>query len=108
MRKPNQRRHHVLAILSLAIFLCSGCSGLKYHPIWKHALGGAVVGLIIGHQSDEDGAGAALGAAVFAGGETLRQLDQQSKKDLEEAAEAVAQEASASTARPSEPESNSP
>ncbi len=46
---------------------------------------------IVGHQSDECGNGAVIGAAVFATGDLLHQIDQYNeKKKVEEAAEKVA------------------
>jgi hypothetical protein len=81
-----------LILASLCIWLC-GCQGLQYHDIYMSAAGGAAVGAIVGHQSDECAAGAAIGAAVFATGELLSQIDDLSDKDkreIEEAAEEVA------------------
>jgi hypothetical protein len=63
---------------------------LRYHNIYMAAAGGALIGAIVGHQSDECGAGAAIGAAAFATGELLRQIDNLQEKELEEAANAVA------------------
>jgi len=80
----------VLLIASLVISLCGGCSGLKYHNIYRAAFCGAAIGAVIGHQSDECEAGAFLGAAVFAVGDLLHQMDDLSEKRLEEAAEEVA------------------
>jgi hypothetical protein len=80
----------VLTIASLCISLC-GCQGLEYHDIYMHALGGAAVGAIVGNQSDECAAGAAVGAAIFATGELLDQIDDLPKeRKIEEAAEEVA------------------
>lgn len=86
------RNVFVVAVLaSMCIALSGGCQGLEYHKIYMTALGGAAIGAIVGHQSDECGAGAAVGAAVFAVGELLHQIDDLPKeKKLEEAAEEVA------------------
>lgn len=78
-----------LVIVCMSVALC-GCQGLEYHDIYMAAIGGAALGAIVGHQSDECGAGAAVGAAVFAAGELLSQVDDLSEKELDEAAEEVA------------------
>jgi hypothetical protein len=80
-----------LVVMLLCISLCGGCSGLKYHRIFMAGLGGAAVGAIIGHQSDECAAGAGVGAAVFAAGELLHQVDDLKERDVKKAAEEVAQ-----------------
>ncbi len=80
-----------LAVLVVVMSLCGGCSELKYHEIFGAGLIGAGVGAIVGHQSDECGAGAAIGAAVFATGDLLKQVDDlNEKKKMEKAAEEVA------------------
>jgi hypothetical protein len=68
-------------ISSLVVSLCGGCASLQWHPIYSAALGGALVGLIIGHQSNEDGEGAALGAAIAATGCLLKQIDDMAKEE---------------------------
>ncbi|MBN2133065.1 MAG: hypothetical protein JW741_26430 [Sedimentisphaerales bacterium] len=91
MPKARQNRWiAVLLIAALMVSLCGGCSGLKSHKIYQAALCGAAIGAIIGHQSDECENGALLGAAVFAVGDLLSQMDDLSEKKLEEAAEEVA------------------
>lgn len=77
----------VCVLASLCIALSGGCQDLKYHRIYMTAAGGAALGAIIGHQSDECGAGAGVGAAVFAVGELLHQIDDLNEQKLEEAAE---------------------
>ena len=80
----------VLAIVSLSISLC-GCQGLEYHDLYVAGIAGAAVGAIVGHQSDECAAGAGIGAAVFATGELLSQIDDlPQQREVEEAAEEVA------------------
>ena len=78
-------------IVSLVLGLC-GCgsenqnrksNGLKLSPIYGAALGGAIIGGIIGHQSHETGEGVAIGAAVLGVGELLRQTDKLSEKERE-------------------------
>lgn len=88
----NVRRVFIIGILVVvSISLCGGCQGLEYHKIYMTALAGAAIGAIVGHQSDECGAGAGVGAAIFATGELLHQIDDLPKqKKLEEAAEEVA------------------
>jgi hypothetical protein len=80
-----------LVVVSLLISLCAGCEGMKYHEIYMTAAGGAVVGWIVGHQYDEDGWGAAAGAAAFGFGDFLKQLDNLPQKPLEEAAKDVSE-----------------
>ncbi len=81
-----------LVVLLVGISLCGGCSSdLKYSQIFGAGLCGAAVGAIVGHQSDECGNGAAIGAAVFATGDLLHQIDQiNEKKKVEKAADEVA------------------
>jgi len=77
----------IILIVSLALSLCGGCNGggkpLKLSPIYQTALGGALIGGIIGYQSDEAAAGAALGVAVFGVGELLNQTDRMPHKEKE-------------------------
>jgi hypothetical protein len=73
----------VALVASVVIGLCAGCnernSDMKLSPIYTSALTGALIGGIIGYQSDETGNGAALGAAVFGVGQWLSEMDQQHK-----------------------------
>jgi len=83
MKKTTQNRlAAVILILSLVPGLC-GCNEgngkMKLHPIYSNALLGALVGGIIGHQSDEPGEGAALGAAIFGVGSLLHEMDHAQK-----------------------------
>jgi hypothetical protein len=82
----------VVAILaSVCVVLSGGCRNLEYHKIYMTGLAGAAVGAIVGHQSDECGAGAGVGAAVFAVGELLHQVDEMPReKKMEKAADEVA------------------
>jgi hypothetical protein len=84
--KTQNRKTSVLIVLvvSLVMSACGGCSSscdscgsdrLKLSPIYESMLWGAAIGGIIGHQSDEAGNGAALGAAVFGVGALLKQTD---------------------------------
>jgi len=54
-----------------------GCHGLKLNPIYTAALTGALIGGIVGYQSDEPGEGAAVGAAIFGVGELLHEIDRE-------------------------------
>jgi len=81
----------IILIVSLVLSLC-GCGsenkshsgdGLKLSPIYGAILGGALIGGIIGHQSDETGEGVAIGAAICGVGELLRQTDKLSQKERE-------------------------
>ena len=71
----------VTLIGSLVVSLCGGCASLQWHPIYEAALGGALIGWIIGHQSNEDGEGAAVGAAIAVTGCILKQIDDASKEE---------------------------
>jgi hypothetical protein len=81
----------IILIVSLVLSLCGCCSenqshsgdGLKLSPIYGAAIGGAIIGGIIGHQSDETGEGAALGAVILGVGELLSQTDRMSRKERE-------------------------
>jgi len=81
----------ILLVVSLVLGLCGCCSenqsdcdnGLKLSPIYGAALGGALIGGIIGHQSGETDKGIAIGAAVLGVGELLRQTDKLSPKKRE-------------------------
>ncbi len=68
----------VTLILSLVLGLC-GCNEgngkMKLSPIYTSALMGALVGGIIGYQSDETDEGIALGAAVCGVGALLSEMD---------------------------------
>jgi len=78
----------VILVASLILVL-SGCceenrtdggKPLRLHPIYNAAIGGAIIGGIIGHQSDEPGEGAAIGAAVFGITLLFSEIDRQHKK----------------------------
>jgi gas vesicle protein len=60
---------------------CGGCAELRWHPVYTSALVGAAVGAIIGHQSEEEGEGALIGAAIAATGELLQQSDMLAGKE---------------------------
>jgi hypothetical protein len=84
MRTAVKRKPVTIALAaSVVIGLCAGCnegnSNMKLSPIYTSALTGALIGGIIGYQSDETGEGAALGAAVFGVGQLLSEMDQQHK-----------------------------
>ena len=72
-------RKRVLAMIVviglLGSIFCSGC-GLSLHPIYKSTLAGALIGGIIGYQSDEALAGALIGGAILGVGELLSQTDE--------------------------------
>jgi len=71
----------IALICALVLSICGGCESLQWHPIYNAALGGALLGWIIGHQSDHDGEGAAIGAAIAATGCLLKQIDDASKEE---------------------------
>ncbi len=89
MRKNYRKVFTPLIIVALCLVLCGGCEGLKYHHIFVAGVIGAGVGGIVGHQSDECPAGIAIGAAVFATGELLHQIDHLNKEKVEDAAHEV-------------------
>ena len=61
---------------ALGLSLCGCYEGMKWHPVYNAALIGGVVGVIVGHQYDKDGQGAAIGAAIGATGCFLSQVDE--------------------------------
>lgn len=73
----------IVLIVSLVLGFCGGCnsncSGFKLSPIYRAAITGAIVGGIIGYQSEEPGEGAAVGAAIFGVGQLLKEIDKQHK-----------------------------
>lgn len=85
----------VVLALSLVLGLCTGCnegnSNVKLSPIFNSAVAGALIGGIIGYQSDETGEGVAVGAAVFGVGQLLHELDEanREKERKEECAKRV-------------------
>ena len=97
MKTIQKKSVAVVLVLSLVLGLCAGCNegnsggGLKLNPIYTQAMVGALVGGIVGYQSDETGEGVAVGAVVLGVGELLNQLDRAHKEDecKEEAAKRV-------------------
>ena len=72
----------IALVVSVALGLCGcneGNSNMKLNPIYTQSLVGALIGGIVGYQSDEPGEGAAVGAAIFGVGELLHQIDQDHK-----------------------------
>jgi hypothetical protein len=81
-----------LIVTSLLVSLCAGCHGMKYSKIAGGAVGGALIGWIIGHQYDEPGDGALIGAgagALVGLASALDDLPPQPKENLEKAAKDV-------------------
>lgn len=84
MKTINSKTRFFLAIIAVSLLLNAGCGeGMKWKPVYNSAMFGALVGGIVGHQSDETGAGVAIGASVFALGEILSQSDDLSKNHSE-------------------------
>lgn len=88
MKTTTQNRSvAVILILSLVLGLCGGCNEgngkMQLHPIYSNTLTGALIGGIIGYQSDEAGEGAALGAALFGVGSLLHEMDHAQKHSNE-------------------------
>ena len=85
------RKKPVMIVLTVSLVLSACCSSdsggnsgrLKLSPIYGSALGGALLGIIIGSGSDEEGEGAAIGAAIFGVGALLEQTDKMSDKHRE-------------------------
>jgi len=69
MKAVKRRALAMIVVVSLlASVFCSGC-GMSLHPIYKATLAGALIGGIIGYQSDEALAGALIGGAILGVGE---------------------------------------
>ena len=76
MKVVRKRVLVMIVVVSLLVSVfCGGC-GLSLHPIYKSTLVGALIGGIIGYQSDEALAGALIGGAVLGVGELLSQTDE--------------------------------
>ena len=75
----------IVVVSLLASVFCSGC-GLSMHPIYKSTLAGALIGGIIGYQSDEALAGALIGGAILGVGELLSQTDEIAEEQEEQSA----------------------
>ena len=76
-----------LLIIGLLILAAPGCNSsdttIDLEHIAQSALAGAALGYVIGHQSNEDGEGVAVGASVFALAALLGEIDrvEEAKKD---------------------------
>ena len=76
------RRPLLFALIATLVFSLCGCNeGMKWHPVYDAALIGGVVGVIVGHQSDNECKGAAIGAAIGAVGSYLKQYDELASAD---------------------------
>jgi hypothetical protein len=81
----------ILLAVSLVLGLCGCCSenqndcenGLKITPIYAAAIGGGIIGGIVGHQSDETKEGVAVGAVLFSVGQLLSQIDDMAHEEKE-------------------------
>ena len=81
-------RSVVLTVILLAAF--GGCceehrsdrgKPMRLSPIYQSAICGAIIGGIVGHQSDEPGEGAAIGAVIFGVGALLSEIDRQNEDE---------------------------
>ncbi|MHC4435270.1 MAG: hypothetical protein ACYTBS_25835 [Planctomycetota bacterium] len=54
---------------------------IRLSPIYGSAISGAIIGGVIGYQSEEPGEGAALGAVIFGVGALLGELDRLNEDD---------------------------
>ena len=80
--KSRSYKSSIIVVLVVSMLLVSGCNeGLKWSDVYGAALGGALIGGIVGYQSHEEGEGAAIGAALCGVGELLDQLDDLNEKD---------------------------
>jgi hypothetical protein len=88
----------LIASLVPALFGCceehrnDGGKPLRLGPIYGSAITGAIIGGIVGHQSDEPGEGAAVGAALFGVGALLGEIDRQHEKGEHKHEEECAEE----------------
>lgn len=81
----------ILLVVSLVLGLCGCCSenqsdcenGLKLTPIYAAAIGGGIIGGIVGHQSDETKEGVAVGAVLLGVGQLLSQIDEMAREEKE-------------------------
>jgi len=64
-----------LAVLGICLVLAGGC-GLRTVPIVGAAVGGALIGGVIGYQSGEALAGALIGGGITGGWEAAEQADE--------------------------------
>jgi hypothetical protein len=88
MKTTFKRQFMAIALVaSVVLGLCCGCnegnSNLKLNPLYTHTLTGALIGGIVGHQSEEPGEGAAVGAVIFGVAELLHQIDEAAEKEEE-------------------------
>ncbi|MBN1975445.1 MAG: glycine zipper family protein [Sedimentisphaerales bacterium] len=85
MKTKNGKKTQILLVLTTIILIfSSGCGEqMKLKPIYDRAILGALIGGIVGYQSDETGEGAAIGASVLALGEILSQIDNQPGRQTE-------------------------
>ena len=83
MKAVRKRAFVMTVVVGLLVsVLCSGC-GLSLHPIYKATFAGALIGGIIGYQSDEALAGALIGGAILGVGELLKQTDEMAEEEEE-------------------------
>ena len=77
MKIAKKTSSHLLTMILLGSILLTGtgCQDIDASTVYHKALFGALVGVIVGHQSNEDGAGAAVGAAIFGVEGLLEEID---------------------------------
>jgi hypothetical protein len=87
----NQTYRQVVVVLVVCAVVLAGLSGcntcrkdIKLHDVFSATLLGAGVGWVVGHQSNEDGEGAAIGAGLALTSTMLQYLDDQRKDECEE------------------------
>ena len=84
MKAVRKRALVMIVVVGLLVSVfCSGC-GLSLHPIYRATFAGALIGGIIGYQSDEALAGALIGGAILGVGELLSQTDEIAEEKEEE------------------------
>jgi hypothetical protein len=81
MKAVKKRALVMIVVVSLLLSIFSSGCGLSLHPIYTSTLAGALIGGIIGYQSDEALAGALIGGAILGVGELLSQTDKLAEQE---------------------------
>ncbi|MHC4166353.1 MAG: hypothetical protein ACYSWQ_05300 [Planctomycetota bacterium] len=87
--KATSRKAVSVVVTIILIAGLSGCGEehrsdhgkpIRLSPIYSSAIFGAIIGGIVGYQSDEPGEGAGVGAALFGVGALLSEIDRVNKE----------------------------
>jgi len=82
-----------VVLIAVLLTVLSGCceehrsdtgKPIRLSPIYSSAIGGAIIGGIVGYQSEEPGEGAGVGAVLFGVGALLGEIDRANKDDDDE------------------------